>query len=81
MGFIVADIQIVANKEFLAKNPAAKKFFEVFTLPLSDINEQNTKMQDGEKSQKDIDRHVKEWIAANQEKWNGWLEAARAAAM
>jgi len=80
LGFVVADIQIVANKEFLAKNPAAKKFFEVFTLPLSDINEQNTKMQDGQKSQKDIDRHVKEWIAANQEKWNGWLEAARAAA-
>ncbi|MCW8891913.1 MAG: glycine betaine/L-proline ABC transporter substrate-binding protein ProX [Deltaproteobacteria bacterium] len=80
LGFVAADIQIVANKKFLAANPAAKEFFRVFTLPLGDINEQNTKMQDGEKSSKDIDRHVKEWIAKNQDKWNGWLAAARAAA-
>lgn len=80
MGFVAADIRIVANKEFLAENPAASKFFELFTLPLGDINEQNTKMQDGEKSQEDIERHVKEWIAKNQETWNGWLDAARAAA-
>ena len=80
-GFVVSDIQIVANKKFLEGNPAAKKFFEVFTLPLSDINSQNTKMEDGEKSQVDIERHAQEWIAANKEKWNGWLEKARAAAM
>ncbi len=79
-GFVVADIQIVANKKFLQKNPAAKKFFEVFKLALADINEQNTKMQSGEKSQKDIERHAQEWIAAHQEQWNSWLEAARAAA-
>lgn len=79
LGFVVSDIQIVANKKFLAKNPAAKKFFELFTLPLSDINEQNTRMNEGEKSQKDISRHVDEWIAKNQEKWNGWLDAARTA--
>ncbi|MCK5826721.1 MAG: proline/glycine betaine ABC transporter substrate-binding protein ProX, partial [Desulfuromusa sp.] len=57
-----------------------KEFFKQFTLPLSDINAQNTKMQDGEKSTKDIDRHVQQWIAANQAKWDGWLEAARSAA-
>ncbi|MBW2690577.1 MAG: proline/glycine betaine ABC transporter substrate-binding protein ProX, partial [Deltaproteobacteria bacterium] len=75
-----ADIRIVANKKFLADNPAAEKFFEVFALPLSDINEQNTKMQDGEKSQKNIERHAKEWIEKNQELWDSWLDAARAAA-
>ncbi len=79
-GFVVSDIQIVANKQFLENNPAAKTFFQEFNLPLSDINEQNTKMENGEKSQKDIERHAQEWIAANQEKWNSWLEAARAAA-
>ncbi len=81
LGFIAADIRIVANNQFLEKNPAAKKFFELFTLPLSDINAQNTKMQDGEKSSQDIDRHAQEWIKANQEKWNGWLAAARKAAI
>jgi glycine betaine/proline transport system substrate-binding protein len=79
-GFVVSDIQIVANKKFLERNPAAKKFFEVFTLPLGDINEQNTKMENGEKSQKDIERHAQEWIKKNQGTWDGWLAAARAAA-
>ncbi len=80
LGFVVSDIRIVANKKFTEANPAAKRFFEVFTLPLADINEQNTRMQQGEDSKKDIERHVDEWIAKNQEKWNGWLEEARKAA-
>jgi glycine betaine/proline transport system substrate-binding protein len=80
LGFVVSDIRIVANKKFIAKNPAAKKFFEMFTLPLADINEQNTRMNEGEKSQKDIDRHVDEWIAKNPDKWKGWLKEARKAA-
>lgn len=80
LGFVVSDIRIVANKKFIARNPAAKKFFEVFTLPLSDINEQATKMYAGEKSQKNIERHVDQWIAKNKAKWNGWLAQARKAA-
>lgn len=81
LGFVVSDIQIVANKKFIEKNPAAKKFFEVFTLPLNDINAQNTRMNAGEKSQKDIEKHVDEWIANNKATWDGWLEAAKKAAM
>ena len=80
-GFVVSDIQVVANKKFLADNPAAKKFFEVFTLPLGAINEQNTQMENGEKTQKDIERHAQEWIAKNKSTWDGWLAAARKAAM
>ncbi|MBC8207613.1 MAG: glycine betaine/L-proline ABC transporter substrate-binding protein ProX [Desulfobulbaceae bacterium] len=80
LGFVVSDIQIVANKKFTDENPAAQTFFELFTLPLGDINEQNTKMNEGEKSDKHIAGHVDEWIAANTDTWNGWLEAARAAA-
>ena len=81
LGFVVADIRIVANKKFTAGNPAARKFFEVFTLPLEDINEQNTRMNDGEKSDEDITRHVNEWIEKNKTTWDGWLGAARAAAV
>lgn len=81
LGFVAADIQIVANSKFLAENPAAKEFLKVFTLPLGDINEQNTKMQDGEKSSKDIDRHVQQWIKKNQSTWDSWLAAARKAAL
>jgi len=81
LGFVVNDIRIIANKKFLGQNPAAKKFFEVFGLELIDINEQNTRMNEGEKRRKDIERHVDEWIAKNQSTWNGWLEEARKAAM
>ncbi len=80
LGFVVNDIRIVANKKFTGANPAAKAFFEAFTLPLADINEQNTRMQNGEDSKKDIARHVREWIDKNQDQWNSWLAAARAAA-
>ena len=80
LGFVANDIRIVANKKFLEKNPAAQKFFELFSLKLADINAQNARMNEGEKSQKEIEGHVDEWIAKNQEKWNGWIEAARAAA-
>jgi len=81
LGFVVNDIRIVANKDFLAENPAAKVFFEEFKLPLGDINEQNTRMENGEKSQEDIERHAREWIAKHQATWNGWLDEARKAAM
>jgi glycine betaine/proline transport system substrate-binding protein len=80
LGFVVSDIRVVANKEFAEANPAAKKFFEVFSLPLADVNRQNTLMQEGEDSEADIERHAKEWIKENQEQWDGWLDAARAAA-
>ncbi len=79
-GYVATDIRAVANKKFMAANPAAAKFLEVFSLPVSDINAQNVKMQDGEKSESDIERHVQDWIKANQDKWNGWLAEARAAA-
>ncbi len=80
MGFVVSDVRIVANKKFLKENPAARRFFEIFALPLGDINEQNTRMNEGEKSDKDIKRHVDEWIEKNKDKWNGWLDEARKAA-
>lgn len=80
LGYVVSDIRIVANKKFLKNNPAAKKFFELFTLSLLDINEQNTLMNEGEKSQKDIERHAREWIARNKATWDKWISAALKAA-
>ena len=80
LGFIINDIRIVANKQFVRENPAARKLFEVFNVSVADISAQNAKMKNGEKSEKDIERHVDEWIAKNQDTWKGWLEQARQAA-
>lgn len=76
LGFVISDIRVVANKKFLAKYPKIKRFMELFTLPLSDINSQNTKLNAGEKSEKDIERHANEWIQKNQTQWDGWIKEA-----
>lgn len=80
LGFVINDIRIVANKKFVNDNPAAKKLFEIFKVSVSDISAQNARMKDGEKNINDIERHADEWIAANRETWESWLEAARNAA-
>jgi glycine betaine/proline transport system substrate-binding protein len=79
LGYVVSDIRIVANKKFVENNPGAGKFFELVTIPLNDINAQNTRMNEGEKTQQDIERHADEWIAANTAKWEKWLAEARKA--
>jgi len=80
LGFVVADVMTVANKKFLKENPAAATFLKNFKVPLGDINAQNTLMNEGEKSAKDIANHAKKWIAENKTTWDAWLTAARDAA-
>lgn len=80
MGWPANDIRPVANKEFLAENPAIEKLLQVMSLPIQDIFVQNAKMNAGEDSAKDLTRHAEEWIAANQDTFDAWLEEARAAA-
>ncbi len=80
MGFPPNDIRVVANTEFLNSNPAAAQLFELVVIPLQDIADQNVKMQEGEDSEDDIQRHASEWIEANRDQVDQWLEEARAAA-
>ena len=80
LGFAVDQIQSVVNKEFAEDNPAATKLLSLIQISANVESAQNLKMQDGEKSIKDIKGHAKQWIAANQSTFNKWLEAARAAA-
>jgi len=81
MGFAGNDIVVVGNNEFLKANPAAAKMFEVMSIPFADISAQNAKMYEGENTEKDIERHVDEWIAGHKDQWEGWLSEARKAAM
>ncbi|MDX2423042.1 MAG: glycine betaine/L-proline ABC transporter substrate-binding protein ProX [Amphritea sp.] len=79
LGFTANTVRIVANNEFLADNPAAKRFFELITIDISDINAQNALIQSGEKSAKDVARHAKSWIKDNRIIFDGWLDQARKA--
>ena len=80
LGWKANDIRPLANKDFLAANPAVETLLKEARIPVADIFAQNARMNAGEDEPKDIVRHASEWIEANAERVNGWLEAARAAA-
>jgi len=79
-GFAAADIRVVANKEFLAANPAARSLFEDVTLTVVDVALQNVRYDNGENTTEDVHRHAAEWIEANRAQVDEWLTAARDAA-
>lgn len=75
-GFVVNNQQIVANKAWTEKNPAAARLFEVMQLPVADINAQNHLMRRGQNKPADIERHVDGWIKAHQKTFDGWIRQA-----
>ena len=79
LGFAVNSLRVVANDKFLKANPAARKLFELAAIDINDVSAQNNKMQAGEDSEEDIDRHVAEWIAANQDAFDSWVKSAKEA--
>ncbi|SDM46402.1 glycine betaine/proline transport system substrate-binding protein [Oryzisolibacter propanilivorax] len=79
-GFPLNNEYIVANKEWVAKNPAAGKLFEIMQIPLADISAQNRLVHQGEKSAADIERHADAWIRAHQKTFDSWIDQARVAA-
>jgi glycine betaine/proline transport system substrate-binding protein len=58
-----------------------KSLLESASIPIQDIFAQNAKMNAGEDSADDIEEQASAWIKANQGKVDGWLKAAREAAM
>ena len=76
IGWVAADIQVTANNDFLAANPAAKALFETVKLSVIDVSVANAE-------QVTRGRHptllAEEWIADNRSLVDPWLEAARAA--
>ena len=79
-GFAVNLIRIIANKDFLDKNPAAAKFFELAKIPINDVSAENGLIRDGEKTDADIKRHAKDWIQKHRAEFDSWLAEARKAA-
>lgn len=79
-GFAPNTIRVLANNKFLEKNPAASKFFELATVPVADIEAENTLIEQGEKSPEDIERHAQDWIKAHRATFDGWVSEALKAA-
>lgn len=81
LGWPVNDIQVVANNDFLAENPQAEALLEAVQIPLDDITAQNEKMHQAGDSytEADIKQDATDWIDANRDQVDGWLEQARGA--
>jgi len=79
LGFPIEDYQIVANKQFLAANPVAKRWFELVKIPLEDMSIESLRIKDGEDRPEDIRRHAEEWVEENQELFDSWVEEAKKA--
>jgi glycine betaine/proline transport system substrate-binding protein len=79
LGFAIDQIRSIMNKEFADENPAARTFVAAVNIPADAESAQNLKMERGEKSSKDINRHAADWVAANRATFDGWLDQARSA--
>lgn len=80
MGYVAADIQVAANNGFLEANPAAAELFRQVSIPLVWISEIDQRMDEEGLSDAMVRPLVQEWIQANRETVDPWLESARAAA-
>lgn len=80
LGWPVNDIRVLANKDFVDSNPAAKTLLEEVSVPLEFLYKQNAEMHEGANSAEDLQRQAAEWIEENQDQVDAWLDAARASA-
>jgi glycine betaine/proline transport system substrate-binding protein len=80
IGWAANDINVVANSDFLEEEPVAKALFEEVELTVGEISEQNAKMEEGEDTSDDIQRHAETWIEENRDTVDEWLDAALSAA-
>ncbi|MCZ2721946.1 glycine betaine/L-proline ABC transporter substrate-binding protein ProX [Marinomonas sp. 15G1-11] len=78
LGFAVDQVKSVLNKEFAEENPVATKFLSLVQISAADESAQNLRMQDGEKSMKDIKRHAQEWIHEHQTTFDSWIAESKA---
>ena len=72
IGWVVHDIQVTANNDFLAANPAAQALFEAVRLSVIDVSLANVAMGKGA-SPTDL---ATQWIADNRALADEWIAAA-----
>ncbi len=78
--FTPSDIVVTANKDFLAANPAAASLLENFELDPLAVAVQAVAIDAGANSDAEIAAAAADWIAANRDRIDPWIEAALAAA-
>ena len=79
LGFAVDRARLVASRQFLLANPAAKRWFELVRVPFEDIITQEKLAREGQNSSKDIRRNAEVWVKNHQALVDGWLKEAQTA--
>lgn len=69
----------VANKKFLAANPAVKAFVENMKFPLDDWSQWEFNINKNGGSSAQISKMADEWVASHKDQYNSWIAAARTA--
>ena len=72
IGWIAADIQVTANSDFLAANPAAEALFEAVKLSVVEVSTVNVAVFEGQSPAS----LAAQWIADNRALADEWLAAA-----
>ena len=80
LGWIAADIQVTANSEWLAANPAAASLLEQVKLSVIDVSLANVQQDGGCDTTACIQGLADTWIADNQATVDEWIATAIAAA-
>ena len=80
MGWVAADIQVAANNDFLAANPAAEELFRQVRIPLDWISRVDAEIAEEGIGDEEIRARARDWMEENRELVDEWLEAARQAA-
>lgn len=79
LGWLTSDIAIIASNDFLERHPAAAALLELIEIPAADINNATARVQFGDLRSVVTDKTpqaASEWIEANRELVEGWLDAA-----
>ncbi len=77
-GWLKTEYYFAANSNWAAANPVAAKFLSSMRIDLEARVAQNSAMNAGEDSERDMLRHAKDWIAANHDEFAAWIAAAKA---
>ena len=80
MGWVAADIQVAANNDFLAANPAAEELSRQVRIPLDWISRVDAEIAEEGIGDEEIRARARDWMEENRELVDEWLEAARQAA-
>ena len=79
VGWEAADIEITANKAWLADNDAARELFNQFKPPLIDLAIAGIALAASDGSTVAVNQIAADWLVANRDLADGWVAAALAA--